>query len=85
MTTDDDVHDAWYGTTVCVCVSSSQVDMTEPILSRFDILCVVRDVVDPVEVGVHVCVWVWVWGVSVWVWVWVWEGECVCVWGWGWV
>ena len=24
--------------------------MTEPILSRFDILCVVRDVVDPVEV-----------------------------------
>ena len=25
--------------------------MTEPILSRFDILCVVRDIVDPVEVG----------------------------------
>ena len=23
--------------------------MTEPILSRFDILCVVRDVVDPVQ------------------------------------
>ena len=28
-----------------------QVDLTEPILSRFDILCVVRDLVDPVEVG----------------------------------
>lgn len=27
-----------------------QVDLTEPILSRFDILCVVRDIVDPVEV-----------------------------------
>ena len=26
-----------------------QVDLTEPILSRFDILCVVRDTVDPVE------------------------------------
>ena len=26
-----------------------QVDLTEPILSRFDILCVVRDVVDPVQ------------------------------------
>jgi len=25
------------------------VDLTEPILSRFDILCVVRDTVDPVE------------------------------------
>jgi len=25
------------------------VDLTEPILSRFDILCVVRDVVDPVQ------------------------------------
>ena len=31
----------------------AQVDLTEPILSRFDILCVVRDVVDPVEVGIH--------------------------------
>ena len=29
---------------------SLQVDLTEPILSRFDILCVVRDTVDPVEV-----------------------------------
>jgi len=26
-----------------------QVNLTEPILSRFDILCVVRDTVDPVE------------------------------------
>jgi DNA replicative helicase MCM subunit Mcm2 (Cdc46/Mcm family) len=26
-----------------------KVDLTEPILSRFDILCVVRDTVDPVE------------------------------------
>lgn len=26
-----------------------QVDLTEPILSRFDILCVVRDTVDPIE------------------------------------
>ena len=34
-----------------MCVSCvSQVDLTEPILSRFDILCVVRDIVDPVEV-----------------------------------
>lgn len=29
--------------------STCQVDLTEPILSRFDILCVVRDVVDPVQ------------------------------------
>lgn len=28
---------------------SENVDLTEPILSRFDILCVVRDMVDPVE------------------------------------
>ena len=28
----------------------TQVDLTEPILSRFDILCVVRDVVDAVKV-----------------------------------
>merc|ERR1719361_3186482 len=28
---------------------SENVDLTEPILSRFDILCVVRDTVDPVE------------------------------------
>ena len=27
---------------------SENVDLTEPILSRFDVLCVVRDVVDPV-------------------------------------
>jgi hypothetical protein len=27
---------------------SDNVDLTEPILSRFDILCVVRDTVDPV-------------------------------------
>lgn len=28
---------------------AENVDLTEPILSRFDILCVIRDVVDPVE------------------------------------
>ena len=28
---------------------SDNVDLTEPILSRFDILCVVRDTVDPVQ------------------------------------
>jgi DNA replication licensing factor MCM2 len=28
---------------------AENVDLTEPILSRFDIICVVRDVVDPVE------------------------------------
>ena len=27
-----------------------QVDLSEPILSRFDILCVVRDTVDPIQV-----------------------------------
>ena len=32
-------------------MSGVQVDLTEPILSRFDIICVVRDVVDPVEVS----------------------------------
>ena len=32
-----------------MCCASLQVDLTEPILSRFDILCVVRDMVDPVE------------------------------------
>ena len=31
---------------------SENVDLTEPILSRFDILCVVRDMVDPVEVRI---------------------------------
>ena len=30
---------------------SENVDLTEPILSRFDILCVVRDTVDPAQVG----------------------------------
>ena len=34
-----------------LCVWCVQVDLTEPILSRFDIICVVRDVVDPVEVS----------------------------------
>ncbi len=29
---------------------ADNVDLSEPILSRFDILCVVRDTVDPVEV-----------------------------------
>jgi DNA replication licensing factor MCM2 len=32
-------------------VISVQVDLSEPILSRFDVLCVVRDMVDPVEVS----------------------------------
>ena len=31
-------------------LSILQVDLTEPILSRFDILCVVKDTVDPVQV-----------------------------------
>lgn len=30
---------------------SENVDLTEPIISRFDILCVVRDTVDSVQVG----------------------------------
>ena len=34
-----------------------QVDLTEPILSRFDVLCVVRDTVDPVEVGGSIQQW----------------------------
>ena len=40
-----------YNTFQCTCnvLSFPKVDLTEPILSRFDILCVVRDVVDPVE------------------------------------
>lgn len=33
----------------CLFILFFQVDLTEPILSRFDILCVVRDTVDPVE------------------------------------
>jgi DNA replication licensing factor MCM2 len=28
---------------------SSNVDLTEPILSRFDILCVIRDQADPID------------------------------------
>ena len=31
---------------------ADNVDLTEPILSRFDVLCVVRDMVDPVQVRV---------------------------------
>ena len=30
---------------------AENVDLTEPILSRFDILCVVRDTVDPIVVS----------------------------------
>lgn len=30
---------------------SENVDLTEPIISRFDVLCVVRDTVDPVQVS----------------------------------
>ncbi len=33
---------------VCSMTFSDNVDLTEPILSRFDILCVVRDTVDAV-------------------------------------
>lgn len=46
--------------TRCLCVTggrydpsltfSENVDLTEPIISRFDVLCVVRDTVDPVQV-----------------------------------
>ena len=45
----------WYVTAIrytsvrVICCPLPKVDLTEPILSRFDILCVVRDVVDPVE------------------------------------
>ena len=39
---------------VCNCLVVIQVDLTEPILSRFDILCVVKDTVDPVQVT-HSC------------------------------
>lgn len=31
---------------------AENVDLTEPIVSRFDVLCVVRDTVDPVQVCV---------------------------------
>lgn len=35
---------------ICICcILLLQVDLTEPILSRFDILCTVRDTIDPVE------------------------------------
>lgn len=30
---------------------SDNVDLSEPILSRFDVLCVVRDAVDPIQVN----------------------------------
>lgn len=33
---------------------SENVDLTEPIISRFDILCVVRDTVDPVQVHPYI-------------------------------
>lgn len=29
---------------------AENVDLTEPIVSRFDVLCVVRDTIDPVQV-----------------------------------
>lgn len=32
---------------------AENVDLTEPIVSRFDVLCVVRDTVDPVQVDAH--------------------------------
>lgn len=32
---------------------AENVDLTEPIVSRFDVLCVVRDTVDPVQVQTH--------------------------------
>lgn len=35
-------------TILCSMTFSDNVDLTEPILSRFDILCVVRDTVDAV-------------------------------------
>ena len=46
---------------LCVCFTAGgrydpsltfadNVDLTEPIVSRFDVLCVVRDTVDPVQV-----------------------------------
>ena len=45
----------WWPISLCISDPSFllcplQVDLTEPILSRFDILCVVRDVVDTIEV-----------------------------------
>lgn len=33
---------------------SENVDLTEPIISRFDVLCVVRDTVDPVQVHPYI-------------------------------
>lgn len=32
---------------------AENVDLTEPIISRFDVLCVVRDTVDPVQVHIY--------------------------------
>lgn len=60
----------------CLCVAggrydpsltfSENVDLTEPIISRFDILCVVRDTVDPVQVHRPCPQTVqWVWGPQV--------------------
>lgn len=34
---------------------AENVDLTEPIVSRFDVLCVVRDSVDPIQVNTHKC------------------------------
>lgn len=34
---------------------AENVDLTEPIVSRFDVLCVVRDTIDPVQVRMHAC------------------------------
>lgn len=36
---------------------AENVDLTEPIVSRFDVLCVVRDTVDPVQVCTHTFVY----------------------------
>lgn len=32
---------------------AENVDLTEPIVSRFDVLCVVRDTIDPVQVDAN--------------------------------
>lgn len=34
---------------------AENVDLTEPIVSRFDVLCVVRDSVDPIQVNTYKC------------------------------
>ena len=72
----------WYSNIMLTC---TQVDLTEPILSRFDILCVVRDMytggpdwADPVSVWHPVCV---AWHVHRWTWL---SQSCLgstsCVW-----